>query len=67
MGEIVDLIKSLRENEVLEANLNCQLQEQVHALAFVSGSHNHPMFCELSMFITLFRSITMLRGHDIIM
>lgn len=39
MGEIMDVIKSLRENEVLEANLNDQLQEQVHALAFVSGSH----------------------------
>ena len=39
MGEIVDEIKSLRENEALEANLNCQLQKQVHALAFVSGSH----------------------------
>ena len=39
MGEIMDVIKSLRENEVLEANLNGQLQEQVHALAVVSGSH----------------------------
>lgn len=39
MGEIVDEIKSLEDNEALEANLNCQLQEQVHALAFVSGSH----------------------------